>query len=253
MKQVTLTTDFGTAGGLVFCGHRRVGKTVVAGGVAQALRQIGSRVAVFKPISLEAERSRTGRISHDAEMLAGCAESTEPLHQINPVALPGSVPIATGGNGDRSIEPRELIAIASGLQRDHDVLVVEGLDGLMCPYAPAFTELDLIRILNLVMVWVMPCVLGAIGPAMDALELARLRDVRIGGVVLNGDRLAAGDTETETLMDVLRQTAPAPVLTVVPWDASTSVANGLLGEEAAFALRQIDWLHILRTTALPLP
>ena len=240
-----------TAGGLIFCGHRRVGKTVAAGGAAQALRRFGSRVAVFKPVSLEAERSRTGRISHDAEMLAGCAESAEPLHQINPVAMPGSVPIAAGD--DPSIEPRELISIASGLQRDSDVLVVEGLDGLMCPYAPRFTELDLIRILDLVMVWVMPTVLGAIGPALDALELARLREVRIGGVVLNGDRLAAGETETETLMDVLRQTAAAPVLTVVPWDASTSVADGLLGEEAAFALRQVDWLHILKTTTQPLP
>ena len=153
-------TDSRRGGGLIFCGHRRVGKTVAAAGVTCLLQKAGKRVAVFKPVALEADRSRIGRISHDAELLAGCAKSAEPLHQINPIALRGSVPIGFAADGSADVGPQDLIGIAAGMQRDHDVLVVEGLDGLMCRYAPQFTELDLIRILDLVMVWVMPPMLS---------------------------------------------------------------------------------------------
>jgi dethiobiotin synthetase len=238
------------SGGLIFCGHRRVGKTVVAAAVARCLGAAGRRVRVFKPVAVEAVRTRTGWLSPDAEMLAQSIETVMPVHEMNPLALPGPVPPGMR-RSPPGADPQALISAAAAAQRGCDVLVVEGFDGLMSPYAPDFFELDFIRILDLVMVWVMPPQLTAAGAALTALELGRRRDLRIGGIVVNGDRLEAGNTETETLLEGLGRTAAAPVLAVVPQDPATRVAEYRLGDELVYSLAQVNWEAVLTTAAAP--
>ena len=65
-----------------------VGKTVVAGGIADWFRRQGTRVAVLKPIATGCEWRREGLVSADAEFLAHCADSPHPLDLISPQRYP---------------------------------------------------------------------------------------------------------------------------------------------------------------------
>ena len=56
-----------------------VGKTVVAAGLAAAMKRAGYDVGVMKPIATGGRRRREGLVSEDAEFLAHVADVPEPL------------------------------------------------------------------------------------------------------------------------------------------------------------------------------
>ena len=55
-----------------------VGKTVVAGTIADWFRRRRNRVAVLKPVATGCVRRREGLVSEDAEFLAVCADARHP-------------------------------------------------------------------------------------------------------------------------------------------------------------------------------
>ena len=61
-----------------------VGKTVIAGAIADHFRRRGSRVAVCKIAATGCAHRREGLVSEDAEYLAHCADASFPLDVICP-------------------------------------------------------------------------------------------------------------------------------------------------------------------------
>src|ERR1700722_533795 len=61
-----------------------VGKTVVAGAIANWFKRRGKRVAVSKPAATGCVHRREGLVSEDAEFLAHCADTPHPLELVNP-------------------------------------------------------------------------------------------------------------------------------------------------------------------------
>src|SRR5436309_1284266 len=61
-----------------------VGKTVVAGAIADWFRRRHRRVGVWKPVATGCVRRREGLVSEDAEFLAHCADAAFPLDMICP-------------------------------------------------------------------------------------------------------------------------------------------------------------------------
>src|SRR5258708_34884571 len=80
-----------------------VGKTVIAGAIAQWFARRGSKVAVCKPIATGCVRRREGLVSEDAEFLASCAESRHSLEQICPQCY--AEPLAPAGAAERARQP----------------------------------------------------------------------------------------------------------------------------------------------------
>src|SRR3954453_23790656 len=91
-----------------------VGKTVVAGAVAQWFARRGASVAVCKPIATGCERRREGLVSEDAEFLASAADARHPLDQIWPGR--SAEPLAPAIAADRSGEPVDWPVIDRALQ-----------------------------------------------------------------------------------------------------------------------------------------
>src|SRR4051794_32104972 len=61
-----------------------VGKTIIAGAIADWFVRHGKTVAVLKPVATGCVRRREGLVSEDAEFLAVCAASRHPLDLICP-------------------------------------------------------------------------------------------------------------------------------------------------------------------------
>src|SRR5437764_5238923 len=86
-----------------------VGKTVVAGAVAQWFARRGAVVAVSKPIATGCVRRREGLVSEDAEFLASCADAHFPLDLICPQRY--KEPLAPAVAADRAKQPLDWSAI----------------------------------------------------------------------------------------------------------------------------------------------
>jgi dethiobiotin synthetase len=159
-----------------------VGKTVVAAALAAALRAAGRRVAAAKPVLTGTDEPPTVW-PRDDELLAAAAGSTPevvaPLRFGPPVAPHLAARLA----GTR-IDPHELERTARAAGRGADVLVVEGVGGLLVPLTDDYCVRDLAAALALPVVVAARPGLGTINHTLLTLEAARAGGLEVRAVVL---------------------------------------------------------------------
>ena len=206
-----------------------VGKTVVAAAIARTLAASGKRVAVFKPVvtgldefasggpvggphSYMAGRNAAHRPDHEALRVA--AGSTQRDEEISPYRFgpPMSPHLAAELAGER-IEPERLLDAARAAADGADVLVCEGVGGLLVPLTPDYLVRDLAVDLGLPLVVAASPGLGTISHTLLTLESVRAAGLEVTSVVLtpwpdepdqiersNRETIAAlGDVKVEVL------------------------------------------------------
>jgi dethiobiotin synthetase len=216
-----------------------VGKTVVAAVLAQTLARAGQRVAVFKPaVTGLDEQPADGPISHDIggftarrpladhELLRLAARSEQSDGEIAPYRYgPPASPHLAAALAGEEIEPARLLGAARKAASEADVLVCEGVGGLLVPLAgrfcnpigdksaPPYLVRDLAADLGYPLVVVAPPGLGTINHTLLTIESARGAGLEVAVVVLtpwpnepseiersNRETIAAlGQVEVQTL------------------------------------------------------
>ena len=236
------------AGLMVVGTDTEVGKTLVAGAIARHLRRLGRKVAVFKPAATGCRRGRGQLISADAEFLAACADSSQNLCEIAPVRYSAALApnVAAGIEG----RPVDLEAVFDAYRRlsDHgQVVVVEGIGGLLCPITDDFWVIHFARMINLPVVIVARAGLGTINHTLLTLHAARAAGLRVAGVVINRYPVGAGaDQAMATNPTQIAERGKIGVLAMVPDEEANSVENATIGPDTAFAIGQVDWERIAR-------
>lgn len=169
-----------------------VGKTRIAAGIVAQLREQGRRVGVVKPVASGAERGADGRLFwSDAETLARAAGGVDP-GRVVPIRFetPLAPPVASRREGTLleygTVREATERAIAWWLGEGAEIVVVEGVGGLLCPLAEGATVADLAVDLDFPVVIVARRGLGTLNHTLLTLEVARARGLRVAGVVLNG-------------------------------------------------------------------
>jgi dethiobiotin synthetase len=157
-----------------------VGKTVVAAAICAALAARGARVAAFKPVVSGLDED-PGEFGPDHELLASLASAGQSPEDVAPWRFgpPVSPHYAAELAGQR-IEPTQLLAAA----RTHELLVCEGVGGLMVPITPGYLVRDLAIDLGLPLVVAARTGLGTINHTLLTVEAARTAGLRVAGVVM---------------------------------------------------------------------
>ena len=157
-----------------------VGKSVVAASICAALAARGERVAAFKPLvtGLDEEPGELGR---DHELLASAANSGQTPDEVAPYRFgPPVSPHLAAELAGVTIEPAELVAAA----RAHELVVCEGVGGLLVPITPGYLVRDLAVDLALPVVIAARPGLGTINHSLLTVEAARATGLRVAGVVM---------------------------------------------------------------------
>lgn len=222
-----------------------IGKTVIAGAIADWFRRQGKRVAVCKPAGSGCVRRREGVVSEDAEFLAHCADSPHPLDLICPVRY--AEPLAPAIAAERATEPLEWQTINRAIEimtESSDVLIVEGVGGLMVPMDPKHTFLDVARWLKLPTIVVARPNLGTINHTLLTVNALRGAGVTVAGVVINRYPAQTADVAAETNPRAIEKWGKAPVLCIVP-DVPAGV-NDRLHADIVAAVGTVDWSRLVR-------
>jgi dethiobiotin synthetase len=189
-----------------------VGKTMVAAGLAWALRRRGFDVGVMKPVE-----SGVAEGTHaDAELLRRVAESDDPLSDISPYRFrPPLAPLVAARRQRTRISLATIVRRFQRLARRHDMVVVEGVGGLMVPLSATKTTLDLAQAIRLPLLLVIGNRLGAINHALLTVEVATSRKLEfVGGIINQTD--PHRDDAVRTNPRVLRELLNLPCWGVVP-------------------------------------
>jgi dethiobiotin synthetase len=157
-----------------------VGKSVLAASVCAALAARGERVAAFKPVVTGLDDA-TGEFGHDHELLAAAANAGQAPEDVAPYRFgpPLSPHLAAELAGER-IEPARLLEAA----RAHELLVCEGVGGLMVPITTGYLVRDLAIDLGLPVIVAARTGLGTINHTLLTVEAARTAGLWVAGVVM---------------------------------------------------------------------
>ncbi|HIE51164.1 MAG TPA: dethiobiotin synthase [Armatimonadetes bacterium] len=208
-----------------------VGKTIITGGLAGALRQQGVDVGVMKPISTGAVEERGRRTSTDALFLKKASKVEDPLEAICPLCLLApTAPILAASMENLDIHLGSLKDAYDGLAAEHDFMLVEGIGGLLTPLTERTFLADLVRMLNLPLLVVTRRDGGTVNHTLLTIRYAQLVGVEVAGLIINNVRPRATDLAARTNPDLLRQLASVPVFGVIPYSGKISVERGEIGD-----------------------
>ena len=157
-----------------------VGKSVLAASICAALSAGGERVGAFKPVVTGLDEE-TGEFGRDHELLASAASAGQAPEDVAPYRFgPPVSPHLAAELAGVTIEPAELVAAA----RAHELVVCEGVGGLLVPITPGYLVRDLAVDLALPVVIAARRGLGTINHTLLTVEAARAAGLQVAGVVM---------------------------------------------------------------------
>ena len=212
-----------------------IGKTVVAAGLAAALRRLGVNVGVMKPVASGGIAHEGRTVSEDALVLREAAGTDDPLELINPVCL--SLPLAPAIAAKREgvhIDVASIDAAWGVLQTRHECVVVEGVGGAAVPITEWLSAIDLAVRMEVPALIVARPTLGTINHCVLTVEFARHRDCEVLGVLFCDAAGGPRGIAEETNAEAVKRFADVPVLGEVPF--SKQLAAGRCPPEVAAEL-----------------
>ncbi len=160
-----------------------VGKTIITCALAVALKEKGMDVGVMKPVS------SGGVPGEDALALKKYSGVDDPIETINPCAFQRPLaPLVAAEKEGRTVTRAAIMKAREVLEKRHDLLLVEGVGGLLVPLAPEHTVLDMMSSFGYPVLLISRAGLGAVNHTLMSLELLRAKGLEVLGVVMNGFR-----------------------------------------------------------------
>jgi len=223
-----------------------VGKTMVAGAIAQQLTRLGLQVGVFKPIATGCRSTREGLVSVDAEFLAHCVDSPFSLEQMNPIRYRDPLaPMVAAEQAGRQIDWDTLELAYKNITARSEVVIVEGIGGVMVPITKNYLVLDLMADMNLPVIIVAGSRLGTINHTLLTINACRQSKLQIAGIVINGYRADCDDPAQQSNPQVIQNMSGIKVLTVMPYETDSCVERGVLADQVKAAAQLVNWEDLL--------
>jgi dethiobiotin synthetase len=220
-----------------------VGKTQIASAIARTLARRGRRVGVLKPVATGATRQPDGSwLIEDAEALReGCGLKV-PIEMVCPIVYeePLAPPVAARRAGNALTFDRLMETTSQAIHEwknsyQVDLMIVEGVGGFLCPIAEMSTVADMAIRLDFPLVIVGRRGLGTLNHTLLTVEAARLRGLRIAGVVLNVTEAGGGSGVAEQTNpdELVRWLGTIPLLANVSYIEPEGIASLLMDN--------VDW------------
>jgi dethiobiotin synthetase len=221
-----------------------VGKTRIASAIARRLLAEGQRVGVLKPVATGGVRVEGVWRSDDAERLLEAIGRQAPPEMVAPIVF--EEPLAPVIAARRQGMPLEQADIEQSVEaavrwwsKQAELLIVEGVGGLLCPLAEGTTVADLAVSLDYPLLIVARRGLGTLNHTLLTVEAALSRGLRLAGIVLNQTEPGA-----ETLADATGADELARRLDGVPILAELAYHND--PANLAGAIDTVEWSERFR-------
>lgn len=202
---------FPSRGLFVTATDTEVGKTFVTAMIARRLLDDGLRVGVYKPVA-----SGCGaQDADDGQQIWEAAGKPATLARVCPQTFAAPLaPHLAAKLEDRQVDEELLLEGLTAWKDQCDIVLVEGVGGLMSPVSEELYCADLADAFGYKLLVVVPNRLGCINQALQTLITATaFRDgLEIAGVVLNDVDPASNDPSAASNLDELLARCQPPIL-----------------------------------------
>lgn len=195
-----------------------VGKTIVAAGIARALKNQGINVGVMKPVATGAIKSGKELYSEDALFLKDSIKSDEPLSIINPIIYhPPLAPYTAAKMSGVKVDLKKIKKTYNYLKEKYNFLIVEGIGGIMVPLAHNYYVVDMIKEMDLPVVIVSRPGLGTINHTLLTLECAKINKLNVKGVIYNYTEHLKKTISIKTNPEIIKKISNVDCLGTLPY------------------------------------
>lgn len=217
----------GTRGLFVTGTDTGVGKTYVAAMIVREAIAAGLSTGAYKPCCSGAVPGPDGEsVWEDIEVLADALGRTVDQSRICPQRFRAPLAPPVAARQEQATIDGDLLRSAANWWRDRvDLLVVEGVGGLLCPLTEEETVADLAGDLGYPLLIVAHSGLGTVNHTLLTVEAARHRGLAMAGVVLNEVTPDPSDTSVETNAREISLRGDVPVLGLLRHGETTGLVR----------------------------
>ena len=162
-----------------------VGKTYITAGLAVTLRKMGLDVGVMKPFAAGTAQKK-GFKSEDIEILSNAAQVNDPENLVNPqfFKIPASPYTAWK---KLKIKPKipTVLTNFKKLSKLHDLMLVEGMGGIMTPILKNYFITNLIKEMKIPTIIVTRSKIGTINHTVMTIKMCEKYKIPIKGIIIN--------------------------------------------------------------------
>ena len=163
-----------------------VGKTIISAALALTLKEEGLDVGVMKPIESGALPSKEGLLPQDALFLREVSGVKDPLELLNPYRFEAPLaPAPASSLVGKEIDLEKIKEAFHKLSSRHQVVVVEGVGGLLVPLSDKVLLPQLIKLLGIPLLLVARASLGTINHTLLSLYYCKREGMKVIGFILN--------------------------------------------------------------------
>jgi dethiobiotin synthetase len=227
-----------------------VGKTVIAGALAIALKGMGYSVGVMKPVETGCKKSGKRLIPSDAIFLKKASGSRDSIDLINPYRFktPLAPAVASELEGVKIYISRILRSFKL-LKKRHDIVIVEGAGGILVPIDKDYFFLDLIRDMGIPIIIVARPGLGTINHTLLTIRCAHEYGVPVIGFIINHAKNSRPDPSEKTNPLVIKRLSNVPLIGNFPFIPKLKNNPKGLNTIAIKNYLNLSYLKIFRTVS----
>lgn len=215
-----------------------VGKTTIAAAIAWSMKRKGLDVGVMKPFATADKKYSLKYKSADVGILATVADVSDTYDNINPFfySLPTAPYTASLVKRSARVDISRAISCYHKLACLHDIMIVEGIGGILVPLTRNKTLADFARAINLPVLVVARFQTGMINHILLTLRACGDYSLNVKGIILNDIIDWKGQVKKEVLTETIEKVSKIRVVATIPF-----MENGT-PKKVAKALESSRWL-----------
>jgi dethiobiotin synthetase len=207
-----------------------VGKTVITAALIQAIGLLGLKVCGMKPIETGCLKSESRvesselrikdrvLIPSDGMFLKKTAGMDDPIDLVTPIRLENPLaPLPASEIEDIPVDIEKIKRAYTELSKKYEVIVVEGIGGLLVPIKRDYFVLNLARDFGLPIIVVSRPGLGTINHTLLTVNYAIKEGLTVAGIIINYSQPPEGTPAEETNPEVIKQISPVPIIGIFPY------------------------------------
>ena len=194
--------------------------------LATLFKSQGMDVGVMKPIESGVDPECSSAANSDAKFLMEVSESTDADEEVCPFRLktPAS-PYQAAQMAGSSIQPGSIIEKFKIMQSRHNMMLVEGVGGLLVPITARYNVADLALEMGLPLIIVSRIRLVTLNHTLLTITAARPYGLKIKGIILNRQEAGELDEVEKHQEKLIEELSDTPILGTCPFIKGISVKN----------------------------
>ena len=162
-----------------------VGKTIITAGLSRAFSDRGIDVGIMKPFAA-AESQSSNFQSEDTEILAKASRVKDSEELLNPSFFPiPASPYTASQNLNVSVNLNDVLEKFHTLNKLHELMLVEGMGGIMTPILKNYFVANLIQDMKLESIIVIRSKIGTVNHTLMTCKICEFFKLPIKGIIIN--------------------------------------------------------------------